>query len=91
MSDSGLIEVAENAELATFVAHVSTSDADGGENGRVRCTLDSLDFRLVEIYAGEYKIVTANLLDRELVSQYNVMVRCHDLGKPRLFANKVNN
>jgi len=84
--------VAEDAGLAALVAHVSTSDADGGDNGRVHCGLvDSAEFQLVEMYEGEYKLVTAKRFDpRRTVDEYKVTISCHDMGHPQHVVDMVN-
>lgn len=50
---SSVATVDEGSPPATFVAHVSVSDADRtGKNGRFRCSIDDdRNFRLVEMYA----------------------------------------
>lgn len=88
LSASGSVEVRENADVATFVAHVSTFDKDGGDNGLIRCSINNSNFKLIQIYDGEYKLVTARAFDRESVSRYEVVIRCHDMGEPRMFVNK---
>lgn len=89
LSASGSVEVPENADVGTFVAHVSTLDKDGGDNGLVRCSINNNNFRLMSIYDGEYKLVTAAAFDRETVTRFEVVIRCHDMGEPRLHVSKV--
>lgn len=50
--DASVATVDEGSPPATFVAHVSVSDADRtGKNGRFRCSIDDgRNFRLVEMY-----------------------------------------
>ena len=54
LTDSGLAEVRENVdEAGIFVAHLSASDADSGDYGRVECQLDdggTHRFRLESLY-----------------------------------------
>lgn len=88
LSASGSVEVRENADVATFVAHVSTFDKDGGDNGLVRCSINNSNFKLIQIYDGEYKLVTARAFDRETVSRHEIVIRCHDMGEPRMYVNK---
>ena len=78
-------EVEENRPPGTFVAHVTVTDADSGRNGVVSCELTSdseEDFRLVEIYEGEYTLATARQLDREATSHVDVAITCRDGGIP---------
>jgi len=82
-SDSNC-HVTESADIGTFVALVSVSDADLADNGNVRCQLaPSLHFELVELQrSAKYKIVTSALLDREIQDEYHLNVTCSDSGQP---------
>ena len=73
-------EIAENAVWNTFVAHITVEDKDTGKNGQFNCTLNDQMFTLMHMYDGEYKILTASLLDREDRSKYNLVIRCQDGG-----------
>jgi len=65
-----------DARPETFVAHVTVSDPDSGDNGRVNCSLDAPPltgnyFRLKPMYGTEYQIVTSGEpLDRETTDRY---------------------
>ena len=76
------IEIQEHSPLRTFVEHISVSDEDHGNNGKVDCFLSDTDFDLVMVYSNEYKVVTASELDRERKEVYTMEVLCHDLGTP---------
>lgn len=75
------VEIAEDAEIGTFVAHVTVNDPDGGLNGKFGCLLNGNHFRLQQIYESEYKISTASMLDRETTPSYRLSILCKDLGK----------
>ena len=75
LSDSGTMDILENADVGTFVAHVSVTDSDAGDSGLVHCSVDSMDFKLTPIYVGEYKIVTTTVFDRERKAKYEVLIR----------------
>ena len=64
--------VLENAPPGTFVSHLAVSDADAGRNAEVACTVDSPLFSLDAIFAGEFKLVTKVVLDREQQQQHQV-------------------
>ncbi|XP_029020837.1 protocadherin-12 isoform X2 [Betta splendens] len=83
---SPVATVLEGAQPDTFVALVTVSDADSGENGRTRADLveGSGLFRLKRIHDSNYMIVTNGSLDREKVMQYNMTVRAQDYGEPSL-------
>jgi len=76
--------VSETAPVGTFVALVSVSDADSGDNENTWCQLvpDS-HFELVELQrSAKYKMVTSAPLDRETVAEYQLNVTCSDRGSP---------
>ena len=81
----GRIRVNENQPSGLYVGHVSVHDQDSGANGQVKCQLnyDEL-FALQELYEKEYKIVTVTSLDRETNPVIQLVIQCHDLGRPRL-------
>lgn len=79
--------VPENAQVGTFVAHITVTDPDAGRNGTVSCRLVSGQFSLVQRpllpqSETEYQLLTAATLDRETVDSYNVSIVCSDAGEP---------
>lgn len=76
--------VSEIADVGTFVALVSVSDADLGDNGNTWCQLvPSVHFELVELQrSAKFKIVTRALLDRETRDEYHLNITCSDRGRP---------
>jgi len=62
-SDAKVAEVAEQADVGTFVGHVIVSDADSGRNGRTDCKLvpnhDDFDsaFVLEQMFDNEYQVI----------------------------------
>ncbi|NWY91318.1 PCDG7 protein, partial [Loxia curvirostra] len=82
--------VPEDTPLGTVIAIFSVQDRDSGANGDVQCSIsDSHPFRLEKSFDNYYRVVTAELLDRELVSEYNVTVRAADCGSPALQSSAV--
>ena len=75
-----LAEIAEDADLDTFVAHITVTDPDSGRNGQFICSLNDNHFQLEQIYKSEYKIVTRAYLDRETRPEYNLAIACRDRG-----------
>ncbi|GAB0196176.1 protocadherin gamma-A10-like [Grus japonensis] len=66
------------------------TDRDSGANGEVRCSIaERLPFRLEKTFEDYYRVVTAEELDREKVSEYNVTVRAADGGSPSLWSSAV--
>ncbi|NXW79623.1 PCDGA protein, partial [Hirundo rustica] len=82
--------VPEDTPLGTVIAIFSVQDRDSGANGEVQCSIsDSLPFRLEKSFDNYYRVVTAELLDREQVSEYKVTVRAADGGSPALQSSAV--
>ncbi|XP_067104465.1 protocadherin-12 isoform X1 [Osmerus mordax] len=83
--DSPVATVSESAPEDTFLALVMVSDADSGDNGKVRAKIQpgSGPFRLKKSH-GYYTIVTNGTLDRESVTEYNVTLIAQDHGDPPL-------
>ncbi|NXB24508.1 PCDGA protein, partial [Rhagologus leucostigma] len=82
--------VPEDTPLGTVIAIFSVQDRDSGANGEVQCSIsEGLPFRLEKSFDNYYSMVTAELLDREEVSEYNVTVRAADGGSPPLQSSAV--
>ncbi|KAK2544711.1 hypothetical protein Q9966_001738 [Columba livia] len=87
---SALSEISEAAPPGTVVALLHVQDRDSGANGEVRCSLDGdVPFRLRSSRSSYYSVVTAEELDREQVSEYNVTVRPAAGGSPALWSSVV--
>ena len=85
-------EVLETVPIGTFVAHISVEDPDGGQNGKVTCSLnDNWTFALQRISDKMYKVVTAKPLNREVIPMYQISVRCQDKGIPPLVSYRYYN
>ncbi|XP_073342896.1 protocadherin-12 isoform X2 [Pagrus major] len=84
--NSPVATVLEGAQEDTFLALVMVSDADSGNNGKVRAQIQqgSGPFRLKRIHGDNYMIVTNGSLDREKVMHYNITLLAQDYGDPRL-------
>ena len=89
LTGSGEAHVAENADIATFVAHIAVDDQDTGVNGEIECSIDDALFRLLEMSEGVYKLVTAVVFDREAVDLYEVTIFCLDHGSPKETSSSV--
>ncbi|XP_074460508.1 protocadherin gamma-A2-like [Larus michahellis] len=87
---STLSEISEDAPPGTVVALLHVQDRDSGPNGQVTCSLDDgIPFSLEKTFEDYYRVVTAEVLDREAVSEYNVTVRASDGGSPPLWSSAV--
>uniref|UniRef100_A0A8C5KI52 Protocadherin gamma subfamily A, 7 n=1 Tax=Jaculus jaculus TaxID=51337 RepID=A0A8C5KI52_JACJA len=77
--------VPEDATPGTVVALFSLQDKDSGKNGEVTCTLpEKLPFKLQQSIDNYYRLVTAQNLDREKLSVYNITLKATDGGTPPL-------
>ena len=81
--------VMEGLPVNTFIAHVSVTDEDIGENGRVNCSLTDdakQKFKLVPIYENEYKIMTNTVLRLAYdgPAMHKIILLCNDYGVPQL-------
>lgn len=82
---TGIAYISEAADKDSLVALISTLDRDSGVNSQVHCSLYGHDhFRLKQAYEDSYMIVTAAVLDRERISEYNLTVMAEDFGSPPL-------
>ncbi|XP_043558985.1 protocadherin gamma-A11-like isoform X16 [Chiloscyllium plagiosum] len=81
--------VPEDAIPGTVLALISVTDSDMGENGNTHCQIPKkLPFELDSTFKNYYRLVTKDLLDREMVSQYDITITCRDEGSPTLTSNK---
>ncbi|XP_039976654.1 protocadherin alpha-2-like [Xiphias gladius] len=82
--------VKESAEIGTVVALVTVTDKDGGKNGLTSCKVkDSVPFKLTSNYKNYYSLIVDGVLDREIVSLYNVTISAVDEGSPPLSSTAV--
>ncbi|XP_067852700.1 protocadherin-10-like [Heptranchias perlo] len=81
--------VMEDAMTGTVIALISVTDQDSGKNGQINCEISQdVPFRLQSSFKNYYTLVTADLLDRERVSEYNITIMAIDSGSPSLSTNK---
>jgi protocadherin delta 1 len=86
-------KIVENADVGSFVGHISVYDADSGSSGQVTCQLDAVSsatFHLGRLVAGEYKLTTLRQLDYETESLLTVNIICSDDGEPSPLTTDVN-
>ncbi|XP_056238345.1 protocadherin alpha-2-like isoform X27 [Seriola aureovittata] len=82
--------IKESAEIGTVVALVTVIDKDGGLNGHTTCKVKhSAPFKLTSNYKNYYSLIVDGLLDREIVSLYNVTISAIDEGSPPLSSTAV--
>ena len=74
--------VSEYANVGAVVAYVGIIDKDTDRNGKVACTGDMENFGLERLAENEYKVVVSGSLNREMKSQYLIVINCNDNGSP---------
>ena len=91
LTNSGIAQVSEGSAPGDVVAQITVADQDGGENGKIECTLTHEKFALEAIHQSQYRIVTTRILDREIKPFYDLTVVCRDLGStPNVAMQEVN-
>ncbi|ELT98229.1 hypothetical protein CAPTEDRAFT_218800 [Capitella teleta] len=78
------VQIPEHSPRDMFVAHLTVEDPDVGEDG-VRCSMDSDHFTLVKMYSQDFKVVTSQVIDREVtdrrvIESFLLVVECVDQG-----------
>ncbi|KAM9498266.1 protocadherin gamma-A11-like isoform 42-T42 [Salvelinus alpinus] len=81
--------IPEDASPETVIAMLNIKDLDSGRNGHIKCSLNSdLPFRIKSSSSNIYSLVTDQMLDREMVSEYNITITAVDEGFPPRSTNK---
>ncbi|XP_046715382.1 protocadherin alpha-7-like isoform X10 [Silurus meridionalis] len=85
--------VPEDSKPGTVISLISLLDKDSGVNGNVVCSLSlNIPFELKpSVQENMYSLITNSYLDREEISNYNVILTATDLGQPPLTAQKCLN
>ncbi|KAM5299000.1 protocadherin alpha-11 isoform 5-T5 [Ctenodactylus gundi] len=81
------LPVREDAQPSTVIALIHVSDLDSGVNGQVTCSLTpNVPFKIVSTFKNYYSLVLDSYLDRERMSNYDLVVTAKDGGSPSLSA-----
>ncbi|XP_023649992.2 protocadherin alpha-7-like isoform X2 [Paramormyrops kingsleyae] len=80
----------EDSRPGTVVALIQLHDSDSDLNGKVVCSIEeNISFKLVTTAQDTvYSLVNKAQLDREVQSQYNVIIMARDSGHPPLSSQK---
>ncbi|XP_037365000.1 protocadherin gamma-A7 isoform X38 [Talpa occidentalis] len=77
--------IPEDTPPGTVIALFYLQDRDSGKNGKVTCTIsENVPFKLERSIDNYYRLLTANNLDREKFSVYNITLKATDGGSPPL-------
>ncbi|ESN99145.1 hypothetical protein HELRODRAFT_162640 [Helobdella robusta] len=74
----------ENSPVGTFISFISVTDKDSGDNKQTGCIAQSSHFKLESVSEEEYTLLSAEIFDREKISNYEVGIYCEDKGDPVL-------
>uniref|UniRef100_A0A8C1USL0 Cadherin domain-containing protein n=1 Tax=Cyprinus carpio TaxID=7962 RepID=A0A8C1USL0_CYPCA len=79
----------EDASVGTEVAVIYVQDKDTESNGKIKCFIQHNDrFKLTPSIKNHFALVTAEALDRERESEYNITITATDEGSPPLTSSK---
>ncbi|EDL10141.1 mCG133388, isoform CRA_x [Mus musculus] len=77
--------VREDAPPGTVILLFNAHDQDSGKNGQVVCSIqENPSFKLENSVDDYYRLLTAQILDREKASEYNITVTATDRGTPSM-------
>ncbi|XP_036060638.1 protocadherin gamma-A9 isoform X8 [Onychomys torridus] len=77
--------VREDAPPGTVIVLFNAHDQDSGKNGQVVCSIpETPSFKLENSVDDYYRLSTAQTLDREKASEYNITVTATDRGTPSM-------
>ncbi|XP_053179561.1 protocadherin alpha-8-like [Scomber japonicus] len=82
--------VSEDSKPGTVISLLSVTDKDSGMNGKIIShIINDVPFELKPSYKeNTYSVVTKEALDRELMSDYEIIIKATDYGEPPLTAVK---
>ncbi|XP_065131069.1 protocadherin gamma-A4-like isoform X1 [Paramisgurnus dabryanus] len=84
--------VPEDASPETVIAMLNVKDLDSGKNGMIKCLIaPNLPFKIKASSPNIYTLMTDGLLDREIISEYNITITATDEGSPFFSTNKTLN
>ncbi|KAM9795535.1 protocadherin alpha-8-like [Neosynchiropus ocellatus] len=85
--------VTEDSKPGTVVSLIKVKDKDSGVNGKIILQItNDVPFELKPSYKeNTYSVVTKTVLDREEVSQYEIILKATDCGEPPLSSFKTLN
>ena len=78
-SDILNLTVLENSPIGTQIALIEATDADSGENGKITYLIDKMSAKGVFLIdANTGALTVANEVDREMKSEYSLIVQAWD-------------
>ncbi|XP_014853942.1 PREDICTED: protocadherin gamma-A11-like [Poecilia mexicana] len=84
--------VSEDSPPGTTIGIINVKDLDSGDNGQVSCRIEgTAPFKIRTNLKDYYSLITDSVLDREMISEYNITVVAKDSGAPPLSAQRIFN
>ncbi|XP_023698689.2 protocadherin gamma-A11-like isoform X34 [Paramormyrops kingsleyae] len=81
--------ISEDVLPDTEVGIINVHDKDSGRNRQVHCSIQqNIPFKLKPSIKNYFSLVTSSIIDRELVSNFNVTITATDEGSPPLSSSK---
>nr|XP_023698710.1 protocadherin beta-16-like isoform X50 [Paramormyrops kingsleyae] len=81
--------ISEDVLPDTEVGIINVHDKDSGRNRQVHCSIQqNIPFKLKPSIKNYFSLVTSSIIDRELVSNFNVTITATDEGSPLLSSSK---
>jgi HD superfamily phosphohydrolase len=83
----------ESLEINSLILSLTIIDRDSGDNGRITWKMDRLSFipfELIRLTENTGELRTNQLLDRELISEYNLTIEANDHGRPLSKSTQLN-
>nr|XP_023698691.1 protocadherin beta-16-like isoform X31 [Paramormyrops kingsleyae] len=81
--------ISEDVLPDTEVGIINVHDKDSGRNRQVHCSIQqNIPFKLIPSVKNYFSLVTSTVIDRELVSNFNITITATDEGSPPLSSSK---
>nr|XP_023698690.1 protocadherin gamma-A11-like isoform X30 [Paramormyrops kingsleyae] len=81
--------IPEDVLPGTEVGLINIQDKDSGKNRQVHCSIEQhIPFKLTPPIKNYYSLVTSGVLDREILSNFNITITATDEGSPPLSSSK---
>ena len=84
--------IPEDSAPDTVIAMLNIKDLDSGKNGQVKCFIrPDLPFKIKLSSPNFYSLMSDDVLDREIVPEYNITITAMDEGSPPYSTNTTIN
>ncbi|XP_024919207.1 protocadherin gamma-A11-like isoform X27 [Cynoglossus semilaevis] len=81
--------IPEDSAPDTVIAMINVKDLDSGKNGQVKCFISrDLPFKIKSTSTNFYSLMSDDILDREIVPEFNITITAVDDGSPPFTTNK---